>query len=190
MGKLFVIIGKSATGKDTIFRMLRERGIFGTIVPYTTRPKRSEEENGREYFFVDEDQMKEFDKQGKIVEKRCYHTIHGDWNYFTVDDGQFDLEKKDYLMINTLEGFGKIRTYFGKDKVVPIYIYVEEGERLLRAVERERSQSNPKYQELCRRFLADEKDFSEEKLEEVEIYKRYNNENLQDCIEKILEEIL
>ncbi len=42
-----------------------------------------------------------------------YHTYHGPWYYFTVDDGQLDLTKRDYLMIGTLESFLAIRKYVG-----------------------------------------------------------------------------
>ena len=55
-----------------------------------------------------------------------------------------------------------MQNYFGKENVIPIYIQVDDGVRLERALERERTQKEPKYAELCRRFLADEKDFSEE----------------------------
>ena len=57
MGKLFCIMGKSASGKDTIFRRLTEdeRLSLKKVVPYTTRPSRKGEENGRDYYFVSED---------------------------------------------------------------------------------------------------------------------------------------
>ena len=44
---------------------------------------------------------------------------------------------------------------------------VEDGERLSRALNRERMQESPKYEELCRRFLSDAKDFSEERYEDL-----------------------
>jgi hypothetical protein len=69
---------------------------------------------------------------------------------------------------------------------VPIYIEVEDGLRLARAVERERLQTNPKYAELCRRFLADSSDFSEEKLKEAGISRRFSNEGeIEECIDEI-----
>ena len=111
---------------------------------------------------------------------RAYHTIHGIWKYFTVADHQVDLDHQSYLLIGTLESYLKIREYFGTENVVPIYIEVEDGMRLQRALERERRQENPKYEELCRRFLADEKDFSEEKLKEAGITKRFCNESLEE----------
>ena len=65
--------------------------------------------------------------------------------------------------------------YFGREKVVPIYIEVEDGERLQRALNREKRQKNPKYSELCRRFLADQEDFSEENLLKAGVIHRFEN---------------
>ena len=124
--------------------------------------------------------MEKLEAEGKIIELRAYHTIHGIWKYFTVADHQVDLDHQSYLLIGTLESYLKIREYFGTENVVPIYIEVEDGMRLQRALERERRQENPKYEELCRRFLADEKDFSEEKLKEAGITKRFCNESLEE----------
>ena len=138
------------------------------------------EENGVSYYFCDEDTVEKLEAEGKIIELRAYHTIHGIWKYFTVADHQVDLDHQSYLLIGTLESYLKIREYFGTESVVPIYIEVEDGMRLQRALERERRQENPKYEELCRRFLADEKDFSEEKLKEAGITKRFCNESLEE----------
>ena len=68
---------------------------------------------------------------------------------------------------------------------MPLYIEVEDGRRLERALQRERGQSVPKYEEMCRRFLADSQDFSEEKIAEAGITRRFYNENLKDCLEDI-----
>ena len=43
--------------------------------------------------------------------------------------------------------------------------------------------------ELCRRFLADEADFSEEKLSEAGIVKRFQNDDLERCLQEIFREI-
>ena len=45
------------------------------------------------------------------------------------------------------------------------------------------------YDELCRRFLADSKDFSEENLRAAGIEKRFQNVDLEECIEAIEREI-
>ena len=96
------------------------------------------------------------------------------------------MEKHNYLTITTLEAYTEIRRYFGKSAVVPIYIEVEDGERLQRALDRERLQKTPGYAELCRRFLADTEDFSEEKLDEAEIKVRFVNENIVKTRDEII----
>lgn len=192
MGKLFVLMGKSATGKDTIFKYIM--GLAGqflnTVILYTTRPIRTGEREGVEYYFTTEEQMKQMEQQGKIIECRCYNTIYGKWYYFTADDGQINLFNQNYLMIATLEGYEKLRAFYGKENVIPIYIEVEAGIRLERAIKRERQQREPKYTELCRRFLADESDFSEENIKRLDITKRYNNLMAKQCAEEITADIM
>lgn len=187
MGKIFCMMGKSATGKDTIYAHLFRQNLYGfkKIIPYTTRPIREGEKDGREYFFCDEAKVQQLQAAGKIIELRTYHTVYGEWKYFTADDGQFDLRTDNYLTIGTLEAYLGIRDYFGAQNVVPIYVEVEDGERLLRAIARERSQSVPKYEEMCRRFLADAADFSEEKLTEAGITRRFENTSLEETIGEI-----
>lgn len=192
MGKIFFVLGKSSSGKDTIFGKLKEDQSLRlkTVVGYTTRPRRSGERNGVEYFFVSAQELQTLKASGKVIECRDYNTVHGVWSYFTVDDGQIDLTDGNYLYIGTLESFVKMTDYYGKEAVVPIYIEVDDGERLERAVKRERSQQEPKYAELCRRFLADEMDFKEENILAAGIERRYENDCLEHCICEIKEMIL
>lgn len=180
MNRIYCMMGKSSTGKDTLYKRILAREELGlkTIIPYTTRPIREGERDGVEYFFCDRKRVEELEEEGKIIERRDYNTVHGIWTYFTADDGQIDLEKQDYLIIGTLESYQKIRDYYGKEVVVPIYIEVEDGERLQRALNREKEQRAPKYEEMCRRFLADAKDFSEENLKIAEITRRFINRDL------------
>lgn len=187
MARIFIIMGKSSTGKDTIYKKLLESDNLKlrTAVMYTTRPIRKSEEEGVEYHFVDEDTLKKLEEQGKVIEHRAYHTVYGIWHYFTVNDGQINLDEADYLMLGTLESYEQIRQYFGKDKVVPIYLEVEDGIRLMRALKREQKQEHPKYAEMCRRYLADEEDFSDEKLVRYGITKRYQNMDINVCLYEI-----
>ncbi len=188
MGKIICLMGKSSSGKDTIFKRLLEREDLGlkTIVPYTTRPIRVGEREGVEYHFTDETGYQKLLAQGKIIEARAYNTVHGLWRYFTVADASVDLCANNYCIIGTLEAYTQIRDYFGKDKVLPVFITLDDGVRLQRALDRERAQESPKYEEMCRRFLADSKDFSEEKIAEAEITKSFYNNSLEDCLEEIV----
>lgn len=186
MGRICYIMGKSSSGKDTIFKKLKERmPELRTIIPYTTRPVRAGETDGVEYYFVDEEKLNAMEGEGRVIEVREYHTKHGIWKYFTANDGQIDLDRHSYLVIGTLESYEAMCRYFGKDKLIPVYIEVENGLRLERALQRERGQSEPKYSEMCRRFLADETDFSEENLKRAGIGRYFMNHRIEDCMEEI-----
>lgn len=192
MSKIYYLMGKSSTGKDTIYKELRKRmPQLKKVTIYTTRPQREGEKEGEEYFFVDETELKKFKEEGRLIEERAYNTVCGIWRYFTVDDGQFNFEQEDqdYLMIGTLESYEKMKDYFGSEKVVPLYIEVDDGERLSRALAREKAQKEPKYAEMCRRFLADSKDFEEEKLARAGITERYENTDFEEVVEKICKKI-
>lgn len=187
MGKIFYIFGKSSTGKDTIYKSLMENKELGLrpVVPYTTRPMRAKETPGVEYHFTDEEELSRLQAAGKVIELRAYETVHGIWKYFTVDGKHMDLANYNYAMVGVLDSFLAIREYYGADKVIPIYIEVEDGERLQRALDRERSQEEPKYVEMCRRFLTDSADFAEEKLLGAGLVRRFFNKDLKECIQEI-----
>lgn len=187
MGKIVYIMGKSSTGKDTIFKqLLRESQFnFKTIVSYTTRPIRESEKEGVEYHFVDEKTFQKLKEEGKVIEDRSYDTCHGLWRYFTVDDGQIELSGNNYITIGTLESYKSMRQYLGKDVVIPVLIELDDGIRLQRALNREKKQEHPKYEEMCRRFLADSKDFDNDMIKKARISKRFKNEDLHTCLSQI-----
>lgn len=190
MGKIFYLMGKSASGKDTIYKILKEAfPSFQSVTMYTTRPIREGEQDGQEYHFVSREDCLRMEQAGKVIERRTYQTVSGPWDYFTVDDGQIDLHNNDYLLLGTLESFERIQAYYGGESVCPIYIELDDGVRLQRAIARERKEKNPNYREVCRRFLADEEDFSEEKLSRLRRLRRYRNEDLHTCVEEIERDI-
>lgn len=187
MGKIFCIVGKSSSGKDTIYKRLLKINSLNIkkIIPYTTRPIRQGEKEGVEYHFVDINRLEQLKKEDKIVECREYDTVYGKWYYFTAKDDQIELEQNDYLIIGTLESYMKTREYFGKDKVIPIFVDIDDGERLSRALRREMRQKEPKYDEMCRRYLADSMDFSEENLKNAGITRTFINDNVKLCTKAI-----
>ena len=188
MGKIFYLIGKTASGKDTLYRRILEKcPQLRTYTMYSTRPMRPGEKDGISYHFVTEAVLLEFENKGELIEKRTYHTILGPWTYATVDDGQIDLSAHDYLLgSGTLESYVKMRQYYGADKLIPLYIESDDGKRLLRSVEREMQAAQPNYREVCRRFLSDEADFAADKLREAGIERTFQNEDLDSCLEELL----
>ncbi|MCR5686444.1 MAG: guanylate kinase [Lachnospiraceae bacterium] len=194
MGVIFYLIGKSCAGKDSIYNILIKDAELGlkSVVRYTTRPIRDGETDGVTYHFVDEESYGRFRDEGKIIEEQAYDTVHGLWRYFTADDGRITIDSDDYLAIGVLESFAGTRDYFGEDRVLPIYIELDDGERLARALERERLPENGRYAEMCRRFLADAEDFREERIKELGITDdaRFVNDDLEDCAKRIKSWIL
>lgn len=184
---IFYIMGKSASGKDYLYKniLLHDIGLK-RVVLYTTRPKRDGEVEGVEYFFVNEKFLEE--NANRIIEKRAYNTVYGKWTYATLDDGNIK-EGGNYLVIGTLESYEKVRKYFGEDKVFPIYLEVDNELRKRRATNRENMQKIPKLEEMNRRFEADEIDFSDENIKRVGITKRYNNEEFDRCFNEVIEDI-
>ena len=187
MGKIVCLMGKSSSGKDTVYKRLLEQDKlqFKRIIPYTTRPVRAGERDGVEYHFTDEEGYRKLKTQSRIIETRIYHTCHGMWRYFTVADKDMDLEKYSYLMIGTLDTYRQICQFYGREKIIPIMIELDDGVRLQRALDREKAQEQPKYEEMCRRFLADAEDFAEEKQKAAGIEQVFDNEDLEQCLVRI-----
>lgn len=193
MKKLFCIIGKSGAGKDTVFKELVEPeydNILSPVITYTTRPKRINEVDGREYHFVTDSYLEKAEAENSVIEKRVYDTVHGKWNYFTCDNCFHGNDY--YIMIGTPDVVEKMQDYFGDEKVVVIYLELDDGVRLKRCINRESQQDNPNYSEVCRRFLADENDFSPERINRYKnIYRinsdNVNSENVTKCMRIIKE---
>lgn len=183
MNRIFCIVGKSGSGKDTFYNKIISEANESLIpvIPFTTRPKRSDEINGVNYYFVNKDQMNIYEKNGKIIEKRKYNTIQGEWEYFTL---KFDIsENYDYILITTLEGVNGIIKEYGAAMVHVLYLYLNDKERLLRCINRESKQVKPDYTEICRRFIADQNDFSENNLNKFKnLYYINTNDNIDTCI--------
>lgn len=180
MGKIFILVGKSASGKDTLMKqVLADCPHIKRMVSYTTRPMRDGEENGREYFFVTNSCFEEKRREGKVVEERVYYTKNGEWVYGTIDEGN-NFNTGSYLAIKDPAGAKKLRDYYGENNVIMILVDVDNGIRLMRAVTREMAQVEPKYAELCRRYLSDEEDFKDVKPDFI-----IKNDNVPDAVQQL-----
>ena len=75
MGNIYCLMGKSASGKDTIYNRLlaMEKLHLRRVVPYTTRPMRSGETDGQTYVFCTEQQVQILKRREKSL--NCVHTI-------------------------------------------------------------------------------------------------------------------
>ena len=195
MSNLIYIMGKSASGKDTVYKQVKERIDSNSYVLYTTRPMREGEKEGREYNFITREQFKKLEKDQKVIEARRYNVVNAQgqkdvWTYATIDDKQWEKEGN-FLTIGTLESYNSISKYLSehpeKDlKLLPIYIEIDEAERRKRAIERENKSGKPNFEEMERRLKADNIDFSEEKIIEAGITKTFKNYDLNECVDNIV----
>lgn len=159
MGKLFILTGKMASGKDTLMtQILADCPHIKRMVSYTTRPQRKGEIDGYTYRFVTEDFFKQKDSEGKVIEVRIDETEDHRWLYGTFDERDSFIGNS-YLAIKDPEGAMALKTYYGEENVVVILVHIDDGISLMRAVNREITQPNPKYADLCRRYLREEEEF-------------------------------
>ena len=68
MGKIICLMGKSSSGKDTIYKNLLEDKSLGLrkLIPYTTRPMREGEQEGVEYHFTDEAGLARLQEEDRV----------------------------------------------------------------------------------------------------------------------------
>ena len=150
--KILVLCGKTASGKDTILHELCENNKFRPMISYTTRPPRSGEVNGEDYYFVSDEEFQSMADEGEFFETTAYTVASG-------DDWRYGSSKKDYeqdhsnrIAILNPEGVKKLREC-GIDAVV-VLLLANENERWNRL--RQRGDDSA---EARRRMNADDEDF-------------------------------
>ena len=193
MKKIFYIMGRSGSGKDTIYKeLLKSEKLqnlnLKEIILHTTRPMRLGETQGKEYYFVSDEEFEYLKSWNKFIETREYNVVDGIWKYGTCEDSLKD--DGIYIGIGTLISYEELKKRF-PECTYPVYISVEENILYRRTVERANGDSKQNIKEIQRRFNADSKDFSEENILRLNIEKRFeNNKNLNDCVKEIIEYIL
>ena len=138
-----ILAGKGASGKDYLRCMIQSRG-FRYSVSHTTRPPRTGEINGRDYYFIEMDIAEKMIISGEFIE----HTLFNGWVYGTSRD-EF---QRSELFILTPSGISQLSEGDRRDSFI-IYIDVDEDTRRKRMSERRDADS------VERRIEADEKDF-------------------------------
>lgn len=173
MIKLILLFGKSAAGKDTLAKEWTEKYKAHRVVPYTTRPRRSNEMTGKDYYFLTDE---EFTQREDIVEydyiqARCWH--------YGVSKDLFREDKINIMVAGTkgaevfLERAADLEL-----EITLVYVACSDKERLLRSLNRE---ENPDVHEIVRRYMADEGDFQDFFLKHSDLeFLVYDTENPPD----------
>ena len=158
MRKIFAVMGKASTGKDTLTKMLSETLELPIALSFTTRPMRVGEKQGVEYNFISDDDFWDLHGCDLLAEYTSYEVASGEtWHYGLTKE---ELEKAEYvLVIVNPDGFRQLTEIYG-DKVCSILIDAPADVRIKRYLDRD-TVTEEKAEECCRRFLADNKDFKD-----------------------------
>ena len=167
--KLVALFGKSGAGKDTIQNwMVSNLQDTHKLISYTTRPPRDNEVDNQDYHFIS---VKEFNY---MKEKNLFleTTEFRGWYYGTSIESLN--ENKINIGVFNPSGVKNILDNFQNQILVfPIEIWAPNKSRLIRSLARE---NNPDCLEICRRFLADEEDFSNINFYSIK-YPNYDDDN-------------
>lgn len=156
MEKIFCILGKSSSGKDTLVSMTSEELKMPIATSFTTRPKREGEVEGREYNFITDEEFKDLYKKDMLAEFTSYNIADVGVSYYGLTKEELEKGKHTLVIVNP-DGLQQLINIYG-DKVVTILVECDGIERLERSIKRDKK-ANPR--ELCRRFLVDEDDFKD-----------------------------
>jgi guanylate kinase len=125
---LIVISGPSGAGKDTILQRMKERELpFHFVVTATTRPRRENEIDGRDYFFVSKDEFARMIDEDELIE---YAIVYGDYKGIPKQQVRDALSSgKDVIMRIDVQGAETVRKL--APEAVLIFITVDSEDELL-----------------------------------------------------------
>lgn len=179
--KIVILTGQSGCGKDTIANKLTRNG-FKRVITNTTRPPRDNEVNGKDYYFISENNFLSLVNDGSMIEYRKYNTVFGTW-YYGSSANNIDLKKHDYVIILTLDGVDAFINYFGAENCIIFYIDCPTS------IREKRAENRPNFDksEWNRRVLTDKEDFSNDKVAHYCNFKVANYDRpLHDVVKEIL----
>ena len=191
---IMVILGASASGKDTIMNRLVKEFDVKPVISYTTRPIRNCEINGREYHFITEKEFERMKNNDEFIETRVYNTVNGNWYYGLPKNG-IDLEDdNNYITILDFDGLLELETWLRSigqiDKLTSIYIDVTEQNRLIRSLNREQNMTKKQVEEVIRRYYDDNSNVVTGKAYCSLVFPNNTYEEFDNLIEYIYEYVL
>lgn len=135
---LTILIGKSASGKDSVARELIENHQYEPFLSYTTRPMREGEIEGRDYHFISDEEFDDKFLKDQFLETRSYQVIENGkasvWKYATPK--QELEENRKYIRIVDVEGCRSLLNHYGREKCFVVYLEADDAVREQRAMKR------------------------------------------------------
>jgi guanylate kinase len=135
---LIVISGPSGVGKDSVIQRLKEIGTsFHFVVTATTRPKRADEIEGLDYFFVSREEFTEMIERDELLE---HAIVYDDYKGIPKRQVREAMQSgKDVVMRLDVQGAGTIRNLF--PEALLIFLTTRTEQELLRRLEARKSET-------------------------------------------------
>jgi guanylate kinase len=182
--KLYILVGKSGSGKSTIERKISELEVANRVISSTTRNPRSNEEYGQDYYFMTEEAFQDKLNQGLFAEHSEYTTVNGMAQY-GMQLKDIRLNEGNYICVVNPDGMNQVLNNLGEENCVTIYVERDDRERVCSTLMRDKSKDFGKVlEEATRRYKADEIDFA--KMKEICNYVVVN-EVLDNAVNRVLD---
>ncbi len=135
---LIVISGPSGVGKDTIVQAMGRRGLpFHFVVTATTRPRRPEEVNGVDYFFVSRDEFARMIEEDELLE---YAIVYNDYKGIPKEQVRQALASgKDVVMRVDVQGAASVRKI--APEAVLIFLTTENEAQLVKRLKARKTET-------------------------------------------------
>lgn len=175
---MLIILGKTASGKDTILNELVKHG-FRKMITYTTRPTRPGEMQDKTYHFISEDEFLEMVRKGLFLEYKPYETVNGTWYYGSLIK-DYKKADDDTVVILNPDGY---KDFLEKINLPhkSIYLYSNNNSIKERLIKR-----GDKKEEAERRLKQDNADFNGIENMVDKILYNNSNDNIENIVNKIL----
>lgn len=180
--RIIVLVGRSAAGKDSVATALSQKyPDLHRAISTTSRPIRSGEKNGVDYYFISKEEFAKKSLENKFWDEVVYHAFKNDkledW-YYGLEKDKNDLLNKDYIIACDLPRLRQLKAQLG-DKVVSIYIDTPTDQRRLRAMAREKNFNLLEWE----RRVSDENYVFENIEKEVDYF--VTNNIFEECLKQI-----
>ena len=177
---MIIIVGKTASGKDTVVKKLVDDYKYTKIITYATRPMRKGEKQDITYHFISDDEFNQKINEGFFAEYKAYDTEFGKWYYGTSLEDLENAEDNNIIIL-TPDGYRDVVNKLSK-KPIAIYIYANNATIKKRLLKRGDDKN-----EAERRVSHDNDDFKGIENEVDKIV--YNNDgtDINNVIQKILD---
>lgn len=181
---IIVLVGRMASGKDTILNAIHNRTKMPVLVSHTTRPMRPGETDGKEYHFVDNNTFKRMYDQHEFIEYRVYRPANGEIWFYGLTEKEAKCKNLSMVIMDPT-GYEALAKRFGNENIIGILLEADKETIYNRAILRH----GDSIEEINRRIKDDDRKFNKFEQEHKECHKVYNNNDrgINDVVDEIID---